>query len=411
VSISGARDAPTCGHFRGPEGVPEGVNVFDILLVLVAMSAAIGGYRLGFVARATSWLGLGLGVVCGALLLPEVLPRMQDASDSTIALVAIGLLVGAALVGQALGLILGSRLHQELPGGTARRTDQMAGGVIGVVGVLVALWLLLPTLASVPGWLAEHARGSSIARQVNDTFPDAPDALAALRRIVGDDPFPQVLDALERAPDAGAAPGSSGLSQGLATQVAQSTVKVEGVACSRIQDGTGFFVTPDLVVTNAHVVAGEEETEIQLADGSSVDATVVAFDPARDLAVLRTPAAVGTPLPMREALVGDLGGVFGHPGGGPLEISPFRVADLIAAEGRDIYDSSSTRRDVLVLASDLAPGDSGSALVDPQGEVIGVAFAVAPDRPGVAYALSIDELEAVLATDLTSEDDTGACLV
>jgi S1-C subfamily serine protease len=387
------------------------VNVFDILVVIVAVSAAVGGYRLGFVARATSWFGLGLGVLAGALLLPEVLPRMHNARDGTIALVAIGLLVGAALVGQALGLVLGSRLHQELPMGAARHTDQVAGGVIGVVGVLVALWLLLPTLASVPGWLAEQARGSSIAQQVSETFPDAPDALAALRRIVGDDPFPQVFDALQPAPDAGTTPGSSGLSESLATQVAQSTVKVEGVACSRIQNGTGFFVDPELIVTNAHVVAGEEVTEVLLPDGAAVEATVVAFDPARDLAVLRAPGAGGTPLVLGDAQVGDIGGVFGHPGGGPLEISPFRVADEIVAEGRDIYDSNSTSRDVLVLASDLAPGDSGSALVDPQGQVIGVAFAVAPDRPGVAYALSIDELDAVLATDLSQAEDTGACLV
>src|SRR5690606_13850085 len=153
----------------------------------------------------------------------------------------------------------------------------------------------------------------------------------------------------------------------------------------------------DLVVTNAHVVAGEDESTVELADGSTLDADVVAFDPDRDLAVLRTDGAGGPPLSLRDAEVGDVGGVFGRPGGGPLEISPFRVADEITAVGRDIYDSGSTSREVLVLASELAPGDSGSALVDPAGEVIGVAFAVAPDKPGVAYALAIDELEAVLS--------------
>ena len=103
--------------------------------------------------------------------------------------------------------------------------------------------------------------------------------------------------------------------------------------------------------------------------------------------------------------------MFGRPGGGPLEISPFRVADQIDARGRDIYDSGTTNRDVLVLAFELAPGDSGSALVDSQGQVIGVAFAVAPDKPSVAYALAISELEAVLSGDLSSERDTGGCLV
>ncbi len=387
------------------------MNLFDVILLLTCVAWAVGGYRLGFVARAASWLGLWLGMFGGALLLPVVLPEVQDASEATVTLVGIGLVVGMALVGNALGLVLGSQLHAELPPGAARRADQVAGGAIGVFGVLIALWVLLPILTSMPGWWATQVHGSVIAREVNAAFPDPPDGLAALRRVVGDDAFPQVFDALQPAPDPGASPGSSGLSTEIANQVVRSTVKVEGVACSRIQDGSGFFVAEDLVVTNAHVIAGEDETTVELSDGSTLDAVAVAFDPARDLAVLRTRGAGAPPLPLRDADVGDTGGVFGRPGGGPLEISPFRVADQIDARGRDIYDSATTNRDVLVLASELAPGDSGSALVDPQGQVIGVAFAVAPDKPGVAYALAIEELEAVLAGDLSSERDTGACLV
>jgi uncharacterized membrane protein required for colicin V production len=386
------------------------VNVFDIVLIVFGVSAAMGGYRLGFVARSASWLGLAIGFAVGAFLLPEVLPQVQEASDATIALVAIGLLVGTALIGQALGLVLGSRLHAELPAGAMRRTDQVAGGLLGVVGLLVALWLLLPTLSRIPGWTATQARGSLIAQEVNARFPDAPDTLEALRTLVGDDPFPEVFDAMRPAPDPGASPGSSGLSPALADQVARSAVKIEGVACSRVQEGSGFFVADDLVVTNAHVVAGEQNSTVELSDGSTLDAVVVAFDPDRDLAVLRTNGAGRPPLPLREANVGDTGGVFGRPGGGPLEISPFRVGDQINAVGRNIYGSGTSSREVLVLASHLAPGDSGSALVDPQGQVVGVAFAIAPDKPGVAYALAIEELEAVLAGDLSQRRDTGGCL-
>ncbi len=197
----------------------------------------------------------------------------------------------------------------------------------------------------------------------------------------------------------------------MAEAVTESTVKVQGEACGRIQEGSGFFVTPQLVVTNAHVVAGEDDTRLQLADGDTVDAEVVAFDPDRDLAVLRTDDVGITPLPLRAAEPGDTGGVFGHPGGGPLEISPFRVSEQIPAVGRNIYDRGRTERQVLVLASELAPGDSGSALVDPEGRVVGVAFAVAPDKPGVAYALAVEELEPVLAGDLSRARDTGGCLV
>jgi S1-C subfamily serine protease len=387
------------------------MNLFDVVLVVIAVTAAVGGYRLGFVARATSWLGFALGVLAGALILPVVLPEVKDAGEATVTLVTVGLLVGMALIGNALGLVLGSHLHAELPAGAARRTDQVAGGFIGVVGLLVILWLLLPALTHIPGLMATQARGSAIAQQVDASFPDPPDALAALRRIVGDEPFPEVFDAFRPAPDAGTIPVEAGIPGSVAEQVIASTVKVTGEACSRIQEGSGFFVADGLVVTNAHVVSGEDDTQVELADGSVLDADVVAFDPERDLAVLRTDPGVAAPLPLRPADVGDTGGVFGHPGGGPLEVSPFRVGDAITAVGRDIYDSASTSREVLVLASELAPGDSGSALVDPEGNVVGVAFAVAPDKPGVAYALALEELEAVLAGDLSTERDTGGCLL
>lgn len=385
--------------------------MLDVVLVLAAVSAAGAGYRLGFVTRATSWLGLALGVTVGALALPPLLRQVQGSGDVTVALVAIAALAGSALLGQALGLVLGTRLHVALPHGPVRRVDQAVGAVLGIAGLLVGLWLLLPTLADVPGWTSEQARGSIIAREVNARFPDAPDTLQALRRLVGDNPFPRVFDALRPSPDPGVVPQASGLADAVAATVAASTVKVEGEACSRIQEGSGFFVADDLVVTNAHVVAGEDDSDVVLSDGTRMDGTVVAFDPARDLAVLRTSGAARPALPLDEAEVGTPGGVFGHPGGGPLEISPFQVGEQINAVGTDIYDSSRSERSVLVLAADLAPGDSGGALVDSQGQVVGVAFAVAPDRPSVAYALAVDEVTAVLSGDLTRERDTGNCLV
>lgn len=386
------------------------MNFLDLFLVTIAVGAAVGGYRLGFIARVSSWLGLALGVVVGSMILPGILRRLQDASDLTLALVAISALAGTALIGQAAGLVLGSKLHIALPAGGLRTTDRSAGAVAGIVGVLIGLWLLLPTLGDIPGWTSEQARSSVVARQVHQVFPPAPDTIQALRRLVGEDPFPRVFEGLRPAPDAGPPPEDSGLTDAIATDVAQSVVKVTGEACGRVQEGSGFFLDEGLVVTNAHVVAGEDRSMIELADGSQADATVVAFDPDRDIAVLQT-AASAPSLPVRPAGAGDSGGVFGHPGGRPLEISPFEVSEQITARGRDIYDQAETERQVLVLASDLEPGDSGSALVAPDGTVVGVAFAVAPDKAGVAYALATSELDAVLAGGLASSAvDTGSCL-
>jgi S1-C subfamily serine protease len=320
-------------------------------------------------------------------------------------------LIAGAFLGQAIGVIAGARLQLVLPPGPARQTDRLVGGAAGVIGVLISLWLLLPTMADVPGWPAEQARGSRIARFVHDAFPDAPDTLQALRSLVGDDQFPSVFTALQPTPDVGPPPAESGLSQAIADRASAATVKVEGEACRRIQEGTGFaFGAADLVVTNAHVVAGEDSVHIFRSDGSQAPATVVAFDPNRDLAVLRVPGLSRSPLPGGETDAGGRGAVFGHPGGGPLRIAPFQVAQVVTAAGRDIYDRNPSERRVLILSANLMPGDSGSALVEPSGTVVGVAFAIAPDKPGVSYALHMQELAAVMAGDLSRPVDTGPCL-
>jgi S1-C subfamily serine protease len=280
---------------------------------------------------------------------------------------------------------------------------------VGVVGVLVAVWLLAPTMARAEGTTARLARGSVIARSVAEALPSPPRQLRSLEDLVGAD-LPSFFGAFEQAPDLGPPPAASGLTPEIADRVAASTVKVEAGACGRLQDGSGSVLGDGLVVTNAHVVAGEDRVTVERhPDGEPFDATVVAFDPARDLAVLAVPGLERPALPLGDAVAGDVGAVFGHPGGGDLELSPYQVGREVTATGKDIYDGADTRRQVLVLASQLRPGDSGGVLVDAAGEAVGVAFAIAPDDPDVAYALTIEEVQAVLAGPL-EPTSAGPCL-
>lgn len=385
------------------------MNLFDLLVLALAASAAIGGYRLGLLARALSWLGMALGLALVARFLPSLVGLFEGPDPSGRFLVAVGFLLGGAFLGQAVGLVVGSRLHLALPS-SGRPFDRAAGAFAGVLGVLVGVWLLLPAVADVPGQVSRLSRQSRIARFIDSAAPAPPDTLQALRRLVGEGSFPQVFNALRPSPDIGPPPAESGLSPGVADRVAASTVRVEGQACSRLQEGSGFVAEPGIVVTNAHVVAGEDRTELVRTDGSRVAAQVVVFDSNRDLAVLSAPGIDRAALPLADDVgVSTRGAVFGYPGGGPLELSPFEVREEVDAVGRDLYGRQDTRREVLVLASDLAPGDSGAALVDAAGAVAGVAFAIAPDRAGTAYALSLNELEAVLSAPRRPVD-TGPCL-
>jgi S1-C subfamily serine protease len=386
------------------------VNTLDVFVLVALVLAAAGGYRMGFLARVTSWIGMLIGAFLGARALPSIVDAFDQGTATERLIIVFGTLLGAAFMGQAVGLLLGRRLHVALPFGPARQADRVAGGAAGLAGVVLAVWLVVPIMGDVPGWFAIQARTSAIAGWMSDQLPDPPDTMSTLRRLVGNSDFPRVFDALQPAPNLGPPPAASGLSQAVVDAVVPSTVKVEGVTCRRIQDGTGFVIGDGLVVTNAHVVAGEDSTDLLRSDGSKVKGTVVAFDPNRDIAVLSAPSLGRPALARGTAHTGDHGAVFGHPGGGPLRAAPFEVGRTVQATGTDIYDQAHTERAVLILAAELHPGDSGAALIDPQGKVIGLAFAIAPDKPGVAYALAMSELDAVLQSDLTHEVDTGPCL-
>jgi S1-C subfamily serine protease len=388
------------------------VNAFDALLAALLVFAAWGGWRIGLIRGVLAWVGLATGLIVGVVLVDDVANIFKSASPTARFTVALAFIFLTAIIAQTAGMALGAVAARVLPpGGPIRALDHIGGAVLGAVAGLVILWLLIPALASTPGWTARGVRGSWIAKEVQSAAPEPPSSVEALGRLVGRAPFPEVFRELT---DAGAGdPPLAGLDPGVADAVARGVVRVEGQACNLVIDGSGFAVSPSVVVTNAHVVAGERATSVYSQSGRRSDAVVVAFDPKRDLAVLRVPAGGLTPLPIGDAAIGGVGAVVGHPGGGPLRAAPARVDRVVDAHGTDIYRTSRTEREVLVLATRLAPGDSGAPVVDDQGRVVGVAFAIDPSNEATAYALTRRELEAVLTPALTATQPvhTGPCLV
>lgn len=387
------------------------MNLLDLIILVTLAAAALGGYRLGFVARIFSWAGLALGVIVADQFLPEVIELFSSSDPQIRLMAAVSFLVGAAMLGQGLGLALGSLLHSTLPlGAGLRQGDRVAGGVIGGMGVLATVWLLTPALAAVPGWTARATRESALVRAIADLAPDPPDTMQALQRFVTDGGLPSVFNQLRRSPDPGPPP-IEGLPEEVHRRVVGSTVKITGEACRRIQEGSGFAALADTVVTNAHVVAGEKTPMVETYQGKRLEATVIVFDPNIDLAVLRVPGLGQEPLPVGDGDKGESGAVYGHPGGGDLRAAPAIISDELVAVGQDIYNRRETRRNIFVLGANLRPGDSGAALIDTAGMVVGVAFAIAPDREGVSYALTEKELRPVLARATTATKvGTGGCL-
>lgn len=386
------------------------MNGLDLILIVAGLLAVVGGWRLGLVTRALGWIGALIGGAIGMVAVPALNNWIHPPSDNGVLMLTAGAFILLISIGQAVGVALGSRMRPSPMDSGLRRFDAVGGSALGVLGVVALVWLLAPLMASTNGWVASATRSSTVARVVTDHLPAPPRSLQSLERSIVDGNFPQLFTGLEPATDLPAPPAGSPVSAELLTELAASSVKIQGEACAMVQSGSGFSVADDLWLTNAHVVAGTESLQLTTADGATGTGKVVSFDPLFDLALVHSADLNGPPLEFTSAAKEATGLVLGFPGGGPFRPSPFLLGEEMTATGYDIYDDTLVSRELLVLAAHLEPGDSGSAVVDANGHVLGVAVAVAPDRDGVAYALDGAAVAERIAAVGTEPVDTGRCL-
>jgi S1-C subfamily serine protease len=386
------------------------VNLLDLALLLLVVVAIAGGLRLGFVARAASWIGLAVGVALATWTVPAALALVEDGDPGVRLFTGLVALAVTVTVVASLFQAIGLRARHSISASPLSGFDRVAGAIAGVLAVIGLVWFLLPAAAEVPGQISRQVRTSLLAELVERSTPEPPDAVRALRNLVDTSRFPEVFADLQPAPVSGPPPEQIPVEQAIVERATASTVNVEADGCGRRYEGSGFAVSADIIVTNAHVVAGSDEVRVKRPDGEIRDATVVAFDGARDLAVLEVPGLGQEPLELAEAEIGGDGIVIGYPGGQDTpRVAPARVEERRAAIGRDIYGRERTERQVLFLSADLQQGDSGSPVIDQQGRVTGVVFAISPDQPTSSFALDLSELEAILAAQRVP-GDSGRCI-
>jgi hypothetical protein len=392
------------------------VNWLDLVLLVSAVSFAFSGYRQGFVAGVLAFAGFLAGGVAGLLAAPTLVSTLDPGLGQS--LLAVGLVLFAASVGQVLLGWLGAMVRGRITWRPARAIDNGLGAAVSVVAMLVVAWFLASSLR--PGPLPSLSReigDSKVVAAVDQVMPDRARTLfSSFRRVLDDTTLPPVFSGLspERirkvpAPD-GTITGNDAV-----RRAARSVVEVTGTAgdCSRTLDGSGFVVSAQHVLTNAHVVAGVDEPKVRIGgEGRRYDARVVVFDPQRDLAVLYVPDLRAAVLPFDgTASSGDSAVVAGFPGGGPFRLVAARVRDEIHARGPDIYHRSQVTRDVYALFADVEPGNSGGPLLTPEGDVYGVIFAKSLDDPDTGYALTAAEARPVVrqGRDATARVDTDTC--
>ncbi len=396
-------------------------NGLDLVLAVVLVSYAFIGYRHGFVVSVMSLVGFLAGGALGMLLLPELL-RHWDTVDNNVLLRTVVLVLGVFLIaamGQSIAVAMGFRLRSGLRDQPGRVADSVLGAVATVLAVSVLVWFLAGAVRGGAQTPLAKAIGTSRIVSTIDRFVPAQTGrlFAGFQSVLDREGFPRVFEGVRAEPIAPISPPDNQLSLGAGVaRAAGSIVKITGVAssCNREQEGSGWVLAPERVVTNAHVVAGvtSEHVRIQGA-GRSYDAEVVVFDPRRDLAVLSVPG-----LPAPAATLGpDLkrsGGaiVAGFPLNGPYRLDPARVRDVVTATGADIYGKPGVVRQVYSLFGRVQPGNSGGPLLSPKGSVVGIVFARSLDDDNTGYALTLDEARPVLdvASSSSSPVSTGECV-
>jgi S1-C subfamily serine protease len=375
------------------------VSVLDIVLVVATIAFAVGGFRQGFVTAVLSFLGFFGGAVLGAQLADPVAGRLAENSSWRVA-VAVAVVLAVALFGQVIAVWMGNQLRQRLTWRPVQRLDAVLGAVVSAVAVLLVFWMVATPLAAAPyPRLSSAVRDSQVVRAVDDVVPRQVRSIYSnLRDAVRGYDFPEVFGPLvpTRVRDV-PAPDPALLRSRAVTASRASVVKVTGLAasCARRVEGSGFVYATDRVMTNAHVVAGVDQPSVEVA-GEQREATVVLYDPERDVAVLQVPDLGLRPLSFAPKPVGsgDDAIVLGFPEDGPFFAGAARIRDRMEIRGPDIYDDRTVTRQVYSIYGDVRSGNSGGPLIAPDGTVLGVIFAAAVDQQFTGFALTAAEVAA-----------------
>ncbi len=349
------------------------MTVVDWVALALILFAALGGAAQGLVWSSFSLAGLLIGAFLGGRLAPHVLAH--GARSPYAPVVALVAAVGLAVIFEVGGSTVGAIIRQRERARGLRLVDSAGGVVAGALIGLGVVWVLGAMALQLPGQtqLRRAVQRSVLLERLNSIVPPRT-LLNALRRV---DPFPT----LAGPPVPTKPPDPRVLAQPGVHAAARSVVRILGTACGLGVEGSGWVAGPGVVVTAAHVVAGEEDTRITLRSGGSLAAEATFFDPHNDVAVLRVPGLELEPLRLVDPRPGTSIAIVGYPENGPLDAVAGRIGVTSTVFAEDAYGRP-VRRTVTSLGGQVRHGDSGGPAVDASGAVEATVFAARLGGPG-----------------------------
>ena len=349
----------------------------DWIIVAFTALMAFWGYARGLIVGALSLAGFAGGALLGSRLGPLLLAEGSSSPYAPLAALIGALAVGAVL---AAGLeLLGFRLSHRL-GSRLGVLDGVGGAaLVGCLG-LGLVWIGGAVALHTPGAsdLREPIQRSAILQELNERLPPSGPILQALARF---DPFPQIEGP---APDV--APPTAAIARDPDVErVGGSVVKVLGTACGLGVQGSGWIAADGVVVTNAHVVAGQDDTTVQVrGEGPRLDAQAIWFDSRNDLAILRVPGVSGVAALRLDvgAEEGASAAILGFPENGPYDVEAGRLGQTSTVVSQDAYGRGPVRRTITALRGLVRSGNSGGPMVDAAGRVVTTIFAASVSAGG-----------------------------
>jgi S1-C subfamily serine protease len=374
----------------------------DWAILAFTFALALWGYRQGLIVGALTLIGFAAGAFVGSRVGPLLLSKGADSPYAPLFGALGALLVGAMAAVTLESFALG--LRERLLRRPFLRTADGAGGAALIASVALGLaWVFGAVLLHAPSTerLRADIQQSLILRSLNDVLPPTGPLLNALDRV---DPAPTVLG-----PAAPVAPPDGKIaSDPDVLRAGDSVVRVLSTACGLGIEGSGWAVEPEIVVTNAHVVAGADDTTVTTQNGAQLDATPIYYEPRLDLALLRVGAALPTLPISSERREGEDAAVLGYPENGPYSLAPARIGETRATISEDSYGNGPVERTITALSGDVRSGNSGGPLVDPDGDVVGTVFAATTSGPQGGFAIPAEQVREALRR--TSEEvGTGSC--
>ena len=388
-----------------------GSVALDIVLLVVVLGALIQGYSRGLFRIIGGIAGMVAGGVAAFFLLPLIATWLPE-WRVLVSIVAAVLLIS---IGYTVGIALGNLIRRPLHKTPLKLVDKLIGALANTSVALIVISLLAFSAQALGAPLVSQAMASSTVLRTLDTLMPAPveSFLAQVRTAVMNDGLPRVLDAVgvpATSPDLPAVQ----LDSPALTTAAASVVRITGNApsCGTGRVGSGFVVSDDRVVTNAHVLAGVTELVVEAPNEMPRSGRIVYFDPVDDLAVIDVSGLDAPPLPMASALSpGTEAAVMGYPFGGPFTAGSASVLAQGATLVPDIYGGNPAPRQVYTLAANVQQGNSGGPLLTTDGAVAGVIFAKSDVTANVGYAITLEEVLPVIAQapSFSAQVQSGAC--